>query len=134
MSRACGSNKNTQCALLNNKLEIQFIVVVITDRVSMDEQLKALQEQLKNTQKQQPVTTGNAELTQKIEQLEKALEEVQERNETLEKETEEMYVLLADNNQKILKYKTLLMKNSIPLSDSESEGSSEEEDDEGEVD
>ncbi len=107
---------------------------LLTDRVSMDEQLKALQEQLKNTQKQQPVTTGNAELTQKIEQLEKALEEVQERNETLEKETEEMYVLLADNNQKILKYKTLLMKNSILLSESESEGSSEEEDDEGEVD
>ncbi len=105
---------------------------LLADRASMDEQILELQEKLKSAQNQQPLNADTAQLKRKIEQLEKALQEVEGRNESLQKETDDLYVLLADNNTKISNYKSLLMQNSIPLPESESEGSEEEEEDDDE--
>jgi len=100
---------------------------LLTDRTSMDEQLKALQEQLKAPQL---TATGDTELAKKVQQLETALKEVQDRNDTLEKETEDLCVLLASNNQKEQEYKALLIENGLQLPESESsEGEDDEEED-----
>ncbi len=127
------SSENLKCKQLHQE-SVAENEALLADRTSMDEQILELQEKLKRSLQQEPMNSDTVQLNKKIEQLEKALQEVEARNEALQTETDDLYVVLADNNTKIQEYKSLLLKNSIPVPESESEGSEEEEDDDEEVD
>ena len=66
---------------------------------------------------------------EQLDALQHEIEELKEKNETIEKEQEDLLVLLADNDVRIKKFKSILTTNNIPIPESEEE-SDEDDDDE----
>ena len=60
-------------------------------------------------------------------------DEQKQKNETLEKESEDLLVLLADNDGQIKKYKGLLTENNIELPESEEDEDDDDDDDDDDL-
>lgn len=122
---------------------------LLTVRDELDSQLKHLQdkqqEQLQQTSASSDTTSVDTEqlveLKRQVTKLTITLKEVQDKNEIMEKEQEDLLVLLANNETKIKKYRSLLVEHNIELpeenddsDDYEDDDDEEEEEVEGEVD
>ena len=99
---------------------------LLTEKNSLDYQLQ-------QAQSQPPVTSTTdsvkiQELQTQLQLQQKAYGELKEKSETIEKEQEDLLVLLADNDVRIKKFKSILTENNIPIPESEEE--SDEDDDE----
>ena len=101
---------------------------LLVEKDTLDQQLQKMQ-QSQSTPVSQLGSPQVEELQLKLKQLQIAHEELQQNNITLEKEQEDLLVLLADNDSKIKKYKTMLEENKISLPESDDD---DEEDDDDE--
>ena len=101
---------------------------LLVEKDSLDQQLQTLQ----HSQPIIPLPQSDPhveELQQRLHKLQSLYDEQKQKNETLEKESEDLLVLLADNDSKIKKYKGLLVENNIALPESEDEEDEDDDDD-----
>ena len=110
---------------------------LMTERDELDGQLKLLQD--RQQQHQQTVSASGsgaeemADLQRQVTKLTVSLREMHEKNEVVEKEQEDLLVLLANNDAKTKKYRSLLIEHNIELpEENEDSDDYEEEEDEGE--
>ncbi len=99
---------------------------LMTERDALDEQLKTLQDHQQPPPGDQDASGSEspqvAQLQQQLKQLQLAYGKLQETNATIEKEQEDLLVLLADNDTRNKKYRTLLVENNIDIPEEEEEG------------
>jgi hypothetical protein len=113
--------KSLQESLENLKAENEAL---LTEKYELDTALEAMQLKAK-----QQVTSENhsegrvAELERDLNKVTKLYQELQSKSEVIEKEQEDLLVLLADNDNKVKKYKNLLLQHNleVPTSDEEDE-------------
>ena len=101
---------------------------LLTDRKSMEEELKILQERVEVS----PLSSSSQnmqELEKKVRLLEASLTEITSKKEVIESEQDDLLVLLAENDTKMKKYRGLLLEKGVELPEEEEE---EEEESEGE--
>ena len=115
---------------------------LMTERDELDSQLKVLQDKEQASVSSNPSSADAsqvAELQRQVSRLSVTLKEVQEKNEIVEKEQEDLLVLLANNDTKTKKYRSLLVEHNIELPEENEESDDyeddeDEEEEEGEVD
>lgn len=105
---------------------------ILNENNSLDIELQSLKQRYQDLQISQ-ANTSQVEDTQKLKDQLKTLQtdyqQLLQKNETVEKESEDLLVLLADNDSKIKLYKDLLVKHNIPLPESDNEESDDSDDD-----
>ena len=105
---------------------------LLVEKDSLDQQLQTLQ----TLQHSQPLPQSDPrveELQQRLHKLQSLYDEQKQKNETLEKESEDLLVLLADNDGQIKKYKGLLTENNIELPESEEDEDDDDDDDDDDL-
>lgn len=104
---------------------------LLTEKEAIDNQLRELQDKQTspNTTATHINPTQLTELQQQVKQLQMKCGDLEEKNQFSEKEQEDLLILLANNDVKIKKYRSLLIDNHIEVPEDEE---SDEEDDESE--
>ena len=102
------------------------------EKEELDDHLKALQDSSRPSE--QPPPSGEVvELQHQLQQAELAFKDLKDRHETVTKEQDDLFILLAEQESTLRKYRKLMSENGVSYPDDDETGDSEAED-EDEVD
>ena len=105
---------------------------LLIERNSLDDQLQKIQQSQNSSVESIEDKSLVDKLQKQLVDLQRNYEETKKKNEMAEKEQEDLLVLLADNDARMKKYRTLLTDNNVELP--ESEGEDDDDDDDSDED